>query len=132
MQEVSSETLHPWYIVGFVDGEGSFIFTRQGETVFKIVNTNREVIERFKATFGFSQKISERRGSHRTKPLYTLSVARREEILKLVEFFTRYPPIVKRGQFQRFKEAFLERNDTLLSSSAIAANVDEMFGVKLT
>ncbi len=69
--------LSPWFVTGFVDGEGTFTYGRSGKSLalvfaIKLTATDRSLLEKIRKFFGGSG----------TRPV---------ELLRVVDHFDRYP-----------------------------------------
>lgn len=108
--------LKPNYIVGFVDGEGTFNLVRYPEgrvrPQFLLFNTYREILESVKETLDLNAPIFEVSRVndliHRNKICFRLQVRSREDLRKVIDFFSKYPPIVKRSDFEKIKGVYLD------------------------
>lgn len=112
--------LPKWYISGFVDGEGSFVFffsprkdIKLGEELnldfqIELHHEDREILQRIQLTLGCGH-INEL--NYRRYPTWSPHVKFRvgkidDLYLKLCPFFTKYPlQAKKRRNFEIFKEA---------------------------
>lgn len=106
----------PDYVVGFVDGEGSFSVNKKNNCVcisFDISNTCRSILEELKSFFGVGKIIEITRKNPNWKTAYRLYVCGLDGFLKLIDFFDKYPPKVKQNDYQRFKNAVLEREQRI-------------------
>lgn len=106
--------LEPGYILGFVEGEGTFNLVRYPEgrirPQFLVFNTNREILESIKETLKVNAPIFEVSRVEdlikRTKNTYRLQVRSKEDLVKVVRFFEKRRPIVKRDDYKIFKDCF--------------------------
>ena len=112
-QETESRGVDPWWVVGFVDGEGCFSVSIHRNSLaaptygwhvqptFQVSQhaDHRHVLEELRAFFGCGKVRSKGAGS-------TVDVFAVHSTIQLVErvipFFERYPLRVKRGDFERF------------------------------
>ncbi|MDD5019676.1 MAG: LAGLIDADG family homing endonuclease [Candidatus Omnitrophica bacterium] len=97
------QTLDPWFVTGFCDGEAAFTFSRSGDNVFALYfsvcqrEDNREIIEKMKAFFGGIGKIYIRKEqlstekSGRSKPNAYFRVCKQNELLRVIEHFDKFP-----------------------------------------
>lgn len=112
METFSRGTLDPWYVTGFVDGEGCFTFSRHGAQIalyfaLKLTATDRAILEDIQAFFGgigrFYDVIPRAAPTPRsgfTKAAIYYRVSRRDELPVIVDHFDRYPLRgLKRSQF---------------------------------
>lgn len=108
--------LEPGYIVGFVDGEGTFNVVRYPDgrvrPQFLVFNTDKEILERIKQTLRLDCPIFEvarvNDFINRTKICYRLQARSLKDIKKVLEFFTINKPIVKKEDFKFFKKTYEE------------------------
>lgn len=123
------ERLDPWWIVGFVDGEGCFSVstfknntTKSGyQTLFEFVVTqgekSREALESIQKYFGCGGIYPNRRHDNHAHDLLRYCVRRKRDLKeKIIPFFTRYPlKTAKRQQFESFCKKFqdLESSETI-------------------
>ena len=110
------------YIVGFVDGEGTFNLIKYPDgrirPQFLLFNTNKEILERIKETLNLNCPIFEvvriNDVIKRRKKCYRLQSRSEEEIRKIISFFDKHLPILKYKDYLIFKEAYsrwiLDRN----------------------
>ena len=88
METFSRETLNPWFVSGFVDGEGSFTFSRSSRQLavyFAIKGADRSFLETVQAFFGGIGKI------YKVGAGYMFRVTRATELLVVVSHFDSYP-----------------------------------------
>jgi hypothetical protein len=96
--------LDPWYVTGFVDGEGIFTYNRdRGRTrtavvfAIRLVATDRAILESVRRFFGGSGRIysapkrAARRRAGFSKATCYFKVTRPAELLRIVDHFDRYP-----------------------------------------
>lgn len=107
--------LHPWYVVGFVDGEGSFhvAFYRDErmKTIVKAIpefhvsqqGTSRSVLEDLQMFFGAGHIRENHRGD-RTDRTHVLVIRDRSDLLRtVIPFFEQHAlQTVKRKDFETF------------------------------
>jgi len=108
--------LNAWYIVGLVDGEGCFSYaTIKGEKipVFNITNTHKEVLLRLKEILNLNANVNFAKRYKNPfkhdcnfKPLYVISPRGFDDITKIINFFDKYPPIIKKEQYKQFKHRY--------------------------
>ena len=112
------ERLDPWWIVGFVDGEGCFSVStfknstcKSGyQTLFEFVVTqgekSRRAMEAIKTYFGCGAIYINRRYDNHHYNLLRYCVRRQDDLRnKIVPFFRKYPlQSAKREQFKTFCE----------------------------
>ena len=106
--------LEPYYIVGFVDGEGTFNLVRYpGRRVrpqFLVFNTNKEILNSIKRTLGLNSPILEvvrvKDVIKRRKRMFRLQVRSKEDITKAAKFFDKNPPIIKKDDYKIFRKQF--------------------------
>lgn len=91
------------YIAGFLDGEGSFIITYQGESkrrlrpMISVANTSREILEWIKELFGGF--ISANNGSickPRGRTIYYYSLGSRKACLEVLQLVIPYLKVKKK------------------------------------
>ena len=106
--------LEPYYIVGFVDGEGTFNLVRYpGGRVrpqFLVFNTNKEILKSIKLTLGLNSPILEvvrvKDVIKRRKRMFRLQVRAKADITKVANFFDKNLPIVKKADYEVFRKYF--------------------------
>lgn len=109
----------PDYVVGFVDGEGSFSVTvdKRGQTCisFNISNTDRFILEQIRDFFAFGKvmELSDKRLHPNWSKAYRFYVTNVADYLRLVDFFDRHAPIVKKTDYEIFRKAVFERRDRI-------------------
>lgn len=114
MKEEKKEELDPGYIVGFVDGEGTFNLVKypdgRARPQFLVFNTNIEILEKIKRVLGLECPIFEVNRVEdfirSRKKCFRLQARSRRDIEKVLNFFNKNKPIVKARDFEIFKEAF--------------------------
>jgi hypothetical protein len=112
--------LDPWYVTGFVDGEGSFTFSRNGRSLalyFAIKLTYRDlpVLRSLHSFFGGVGKIYLVRPPHTpgpksgmTKTAYYYRITKIADLAVVVEHFDKYPLVgLKRESYQIWKRMYL-------------------------
>lgn len=99
---MNNDTLGPWYITGFCDGEAAFTYSRAGGS-FNIYfsirqrEDNRAIVERIQSYFGFVGKIYAGRermpttNSGFTKSTVYYRVAKVNELQVIIQHFDKYP-----------------------------------------
>lgn len=96
METFSRETLpselDPWYVTGFVEGAGTFTYSRNGKQMalyfaVKLPEADEPVLQELRDFFGGIGSIYVQRG--RSSTLYR--VCRREQLPVIVEHFDAYP-----------------------------------------
>ena len=121
------ERLKPWWIVGFVDGEGCFSVStfrnhtcRSGtQTLFEFVITqaesSRKTMEAIKSYFDCGHIYINRRKDNHKENLLRFCVRKRADLKKIIiPFFWKYPlQSAKRIQFEKFCQRFLESSETI-------------------
>ncbi|MBI2542770.1 MAG: LAGLIDADG family homing endonuclease [Candidatus Aenigmarchaeota archaeon] len=106
--------LEPHYIVGFVDGEGTFNLVKYPKNrirpQFLVFNTNKEILESIKNTLDLQSPILEvvrmKDLIKRRKRMYRLQVRSKEDIEKVIEFFDKYLPKIKKADYGIFRKYF--------------------------
>ncbi len=120
------ERLDPWWIVGFVDGEGCFSVstfknrtTRSNyQTLFEFVVTQGErsksALEAIKNYFGCGNIYINRRYDNHNYNLLRYCVRRQDDLKnKIIPFFQKYQfRTSKREQFEKFCERFDNRESS--------------------
>jgi hypothetical protein len=94
VETFSRETLDPWFVTGFVDGEGSFTFSRSGKQIalyfaIKLAATERAFLEAIQAFFGGVGRIYD--VAARTKAVVMFRVTRIDDLVQVVTHFDSYP-----------------------------------------
>jgi len=113
------------YIVGFADGEGSFgihIYNLSREAnrknrnrvrfnhclgvvpLFSIGNTNRQVLEEIREFFGFGTLYDYTPTKLTRHDCYKYEVNTLNGALKIMEFFKKHPPRIKKEAFEKWAE----------------------------
>jgi hypothetical protein len=108
------DELDPAYIVGFVDGEGTFNVVKYPEgrirPQFLVFNTDRNILEKIKETLQLNCPIFEVTRVNdfikRRKKCYRLQARSLEDIKKVIAFFNENQPIVKKEDFKLFKNTY--------------------------
>jgi len=114
--------LRPWYVTGFVDGEGIFTYNRNGPgmaVVFaiRLAATDRSILESIRVFFGCSGRIynAPKRAPKGPAAGYSkatcyFKVTKPTELLKIVEHFDRYPlQAEKRKVYEIWREMVFVR-----------------------
>jgi hypothetical protein len=95
--------LDPWYLTGFVEGEGAFTFSRNGKQLalyfaIKLTAQDSLLLEDIQSFFGGIGRIysvvaraAPTPGSGHTKAARLYRVCRRDELPRIIEHFDRYP-----------------------------------------
>jgi hypothetical protein len=97
-----SELLDPWFVTGFSDGEAAFTFSRCNNMFALYYSVrqredNREIVEKIQKYFGGIGKIYRgkevlpTKNSGHTKPSAYYRVCKREELIRVVGHFDKYP-----------------------------------------
>lgn len=110
----NSQLLHPYFITGFIDGEGYFLISiRQNnkmktgwlvELIFGINLHGRDfaLLQQIKNSLGVGTV------KYRTDGAATYFVRSIKDLAVIIEFFDKYPLISqKKSEFELFKKAFL-------------------------
>jgi hypothetical protein len=99
----SLSDLDPWYVTGFVEGEGTFTYSRSGRQMalyfaIKLTELDEPILDDIRAFFGGIGKIyyvqpsdCARPKQGRTKAASYYRVSHREQLPAIVEHFDRYP-----------------------------------------
>ena len=104
METFSRETLDPWFVSGFADGQANFTFSRSGRQTalyFAIkAAAGDDILELIQQFFGGAGRIygvTERTRMYR--------ITRADELRRVVEHFDRYPlRSAKRDSYQLWRE----------------------------
>src|SRR5262245_53831997 len=94
--------LDPWYVTGFVEGEGTFTFSRSGPQMalyfaIKLTGSDRPILEAIQSYFGGIGRIyhvkpaAPTQTSGYTKSAAYYRVCRNEDLDQVVEHFDLYP-----------------------------------------
>src|SRR6266542_1693162 len=98
-----TEVLDPWYVTGFVEGEGAFTFSRSGRQMalyfaIKLTGADRGILDSIQEFFGgigaiyrVAPRAAPTPSSGHTKTAAYYRVCRREDLERVVEHFDRYP-----------------------------------------
>ena len=120
------ERLDPWWIVGFVDGEGCFSVStfknktcKSGyQTLFEFVVTqgesSRSAMEALKVYFGCGHIYINRRHDNHRENLLRFCVRKQTDLKEIIiPFFRKYPlQSAKRIQFEKFYNQLAERESS--------------------
>lgn len=109
-----SVKLHPQYILGFIDGEGTLNVVRYPDGRVRpqllIFNTDKNILELIKSSLQVSAPIFEvtrvEDKIKRTKPCYRLQARSKSDIEKVMQFLIENPPYVKNKDFKVFEKAY--------------------------
>ena len=98
----------PEWLACAIDTEGSIVFARRGARVYpyiRFVNTNREIVERFREAAG-GKSVYVTTGSRLgIRPIYACGVSSREQVEKILRLVLPHL-IVKRAVAERTLEYF--------------------------
>jgi hypothetical protein len=95
--------LDPWYVTGFVDGEGAFTFSRSGRQMalyfaIKLTGADLPILEAIRDYFGgvgtiyrVKPRAAPTPASGFTKAAVYYRICRRQDLERVVEHFDRYP-----------------------------------------
>lgn len=94
--------LHPWYVTGFVEGEGTFTYSRSGRLLalyfgVRLTAEDRPILEHIQAFFGGIGEIyTQRRRAPRPRGGFSKTasyyrVCRRDHLPRVIDHFDRYP-----------------------------------------
>lgn len=94
MGTVSRETPDPWYITGFIEGEGSFTYSRSGRQInlyfsVRLAAADAPWLESLRAFFGGAGKIY--RTAENTASRSYFRVTRQRELERIVAHLDEYP-----------------------------------------
>lgn len=106
------DELDPWYVTGFVEGEGTFTYSRNGRQMalyfaIKLTEADEPVLDAIRAFFGGIGTIYRVHPSDsasprsKTKSAIYYRVSRREELLVIVDHFDAYPLRGTKGEAYR-------------------------------
>ncbi|MBI5873211.1 MAG: LAGLIDADG family homing endonuclease [Candidatus Omnitrophica bacterium] len=122
------ESLDPWFITGFSDGEAAFTFSRSGEDVFALYfsicqrEDNRGIVDKIQEYFNGIGKIYIRKeqlpkkNSGRTKPSAYFRVCKQKELLRIIEHFDKFPLQSKKQEvYQIWREMAIEKTRCFLN-----------------
>ena len=128
------ERLDPWWIVGFVDGEGCFsVSTFRNktcssgkQTLYEFVITqgesSRSAMEAIKEYFGCGHIYINRRNDNHREHLLRYCVRKQADLREIIlPFFRKYPlQSAKQTQFERFCSQLLDKesSETIREASA--------------
>ena len=102
METFPRETLAPWFVTGFVEGDGTFTYSRSGQQIglyfaVKLTASDLTLLEQIQEFFGGIGTIykvgrrAPRSNSGYTKTAYYFRVTRNSDLLRVVEHFDHYP-----------------------------------------
>ncbi|HSN30802.1 MAG TPA: LAGLIDADG family homing endonuclease [Kofleriaceae bacterium] len=101
MDTFSHETLEPHWVTGFVDGEGSFTYSRSSAQLalyfaIKLTEIERPLLEAIQDYFGVGKIYSVRASAPKghggaTKTAAYYRVTHRDHLMRVVEHFDAYP-----------------------------------------
>lgn len=94
MQTESYEPLDPWYVTGFIEGEGSFTYNRTGKNwvllfAVKLTFKNQGLLLALQEFFGVGKIYTVQPGQSKAAGYY--KVTRQEELEQIVDHFERFP-----------------------------------------
>ncbi len=99
------------YVVGFSDGEGTFNLVKYPDgrirPQFLLFNTNLKILEQIKKYLKINSpifEVSRTDNIFRRKKCYRLQARSKEDINKIVIFFDKNKPIVKKKDYFIFKK----------------------------
>lgn len=106
--------LKPYYIVGFIDGEGTIGTVKLSKNRVRpqllVFNTNKEILESIKESLELKAPIFEASrindGIKRKKICYRLQVRSKNDLINVYNFLNRYQLIIKLNDFIKFKDCF--------------------------
>ena len=103
-----------YYLAGFMDGEGNFgLHIQQGSNCHIVVQISqrldsRFVLDKIQETFGGAINIDKgRQNRPGMNPVASIIIASRQSILLLIDYFDRFPLIVKAEQYKVWRKAVL-------------------------
>ena len=102
MPRPAAELLDPWYVTGFVEGEGCFTYSRSGSRLalyfaIKLTGADAPLLDEFRRFFGgigriyrVAPRVPRHRSGH-TKAASYFRVCRQDEHKTVISHFDRYP-----------------------------------------
>ncbi len=112
--EIAMDFRNTYYLAGFVDGEGNFGLHRQQPSNFHIVVQisqrldRRLVLDRIQETFGGIVNVCRlRRNRPGMNPEANLVISDRQSIIGLIDYFDRFPLMLKAAEYKVWREAVL-------------------------
>jgi hypothetical protein len=102
-RETGSDPLDPWFVTGFVEGEGTFTFSRRGAQIslyfaIKLPEADRPLLMALQAFLGGIGQIyfvppraAARPRSGYTRAASYFRVCRRDQLIRVVEHFDSFP-----------------------------------------
>ncbi len=95
------QSLNPWFVTGFIEGSGSFTYSRSGDSVIpyfalKVGAQDRSLLQALQAFFGGAGRLYDVSGrneaaSTRTTGAVYFRITRVAELAIVVAHFNRYP-----------------------------------------
>src|SRR2546427_3019430 len=139
METVSTTNLlDPWYVTGFVDGEGSFTYSRAGRNVvpffaIKLTAEDVGILESIQDFFGGIGKIyhllprpARTPRSGFTKAARFYRVGRNSELQRVLEHFDQFPLRgTKAASFAIWREMVILKRDFRKASKELLAGLAE-------
>jgi len=97
-----TQRLDPWYVTGFVEGEGAFTFSRSGKQMamyfaIKLTGADKAILEDIRTFFGVGAiyrvvaRAAPTPASGHTKEAAYFRVSRRDDLERVLEHFDSYP-----------------------------------------
>jgi hypothetical protein len=137
MTTFSRGTLDPWYVTGFVEGEGAFTYSRSGSSsialyfAVKLTGADRQLLEELQDFFGGIGRIyrvvaraAPIVGSGFTKEASYYRVTRKSDLERVIEHFDLYPLRgTKARSYAIWRELVLVRRE---SGKATRDQVEEL------
>lgn len=130
--------LDPWYVTGFVEGEGCFTYSRGGRSLalyfaIKLTGKDRPLLEDIQEFFGGIGYIyaviardAPTRSSGYTKPASYYRITRLRDLERIVAHFDRYPLRgTKSGSFGIWRE-MVSRKLSAQRSKANSASLEDL------
>ena len=122
--------MNPWYVTGFVDGEGTFTFNRCRNYItlcfgLKLTAQDRSALELIREFFKGVGQIYHVKAPNsyrgKTKTAAYFRVARINNLLKIVDHFDNFPlKSTKNKQFKIWKEMVMIKNNNFRKLSALS------------
>jgi LAGLIDADG DNA endonuclease family protein len=126
----TSSDLHPWFVTGFVEGEGTFTFSRHREGSLslyfgvKLTEIDRPILEALQAFFGGAGKLyyvqpraALTPNSGYTKAASYYRISKAQDLVRVVRHFDSFPLRgCKRTSYAIWREMVMLKTTTGISS----------------
>ncbi|MFH0877048.1 MAG: LAGLIDADG family homing endonuclease [Candidatus Omnitrophota bacterium] len=128
--ESNNESLDPWFVTGFSDGEAAFTFSRSGEVFalyFSITQRedNGAIVEKIRSYFGgigkiyHRKEILPRKNSGHTKPTTYFRVCKQKELMVIIDHFDKFPLRSKKQEaYLVWREMAIEKTKNYLNCNS--------------